>query len=133
MFTNPAATLVIYIVAFCNGLTLQLALVLTGCSGNIGLPLELGLYALDPVSNMLASPLDLRPASILCCAGERRLHVAVPLFMAAVALAALAASMQLHAPKSAFCALMAAVLVWAPDAVMASWPATFLQVHPEGP
>ena len=55
--------------------------------------------------------------------------MAVPLLAAAASLAVLAAAMQLHAPAPAFCALLAAVLVWAPDAVMASWPATFLQVR----
>ena len=58
--------------------------------------------------------------------------MAIPLAAAAIALAVMAAAMQLHAPAAAFCALLAAVLVWAPDAVMASWPATFLQVGAEG-
>ncbi|KAK9903306.1 hypothetical protein WJX75_002492 [Coccomyxa subellipsoidea] len=58
--------------------------------------------------------------------GERRWHVAIPLLVAAVALGILAALIKDH-PKPAFGALLVAAVVWAPDAVMASWPATFLK------
>ncbi|BDA50069.1 Putative tartrate transporter [Coccomyxa sp. Obi] len=58
--------------------------------------------------------------------GERRWHVAIPLLVAAVALGVLAALIQ-NEPKPAFAALLVAAVVWAPDAVMASWPATFLK------
>ena len=66
------------------------------------------------------------------CAGERRLHVAVPLIIASAALGAMGLCMQLRLPTPAFCALLVAVAIWAPDAVMASWPATFLQVGVSG-
>lgn len=58
--------------------------------------------------------------------GERRWHTAIPLSFAGVSLLVLAASMSLDVPGLAFPALLFSTSVWAPDAIMASWPATFL-------
>ena len=60
------------------------------------------------------------------CAGERRLHVAAPLAVAALALAAMSLLVHAH-PAAALAFLLVAAVAWAPDSVLASWPATFLR------
>ena len=59
-------------------------------------------------------------------AGERRWHVTIPLAISSVALASMAHSME-HSPSLAFLSLLVATLAWAPNGIMYSYPATFLQ------
>ena len=59
-------------------------------------------------------------------AGERRWHVTVPLAISALALASMAHTME-HSPSLAFLSLLVATLAWAPNGIMYSYPATFLQ------
>ena len=59
-------------------------------------------------------------------AGERRWHVTVPLAISSIALASMAHTME-HRPSLAFLALLVATLAWAPNGIMYSYPATFLQ------
>eukprot|EP00884_Botryococcus_braunii_P012415 jgi/Botrbrau1/21174/Bobra.0061s0066.1 len=58
--------------------------------------------------------------------GERRWHVAAPLMIAGTALG-VASFLIPRSPAAAFASLFIAAVIWAPDAVLASWPATFLQ------
>ena len=62
----------------------------------------------------------------LCAAGERRWHVTIPLAVSSLALASMAHTME-HRPSLAFLALLVATLAWAPNGIMYSYPATFLQ------
>ncbi|KAK9814550.1 hypothetical protein WJX72_007741 [[Myrmecia] bisecta] len=57
--------------------------------------------------------------------GERKLHVAVPWAVGAVCLLSLAVTMGRN-DIAAFATISCATVVWAGDAVMASWPATYL-------
>ncbi len=52
--------------------------------------------------------------------------MAVPLAVAALALAAMSLLVHAH-PGAALAFLLVAAVVWAPDSVLASWPATFLK------
>lgn len=58
--------------------------------------------------------------------GERRWHVTIPLAISSLALASMAHTME-HSPSLAFLALLVATLAWAPNGIMYSYPATFLQ------
>ena len=58
--------------------------------------------------------------------GERRWHVTIPLAISACALAGMAQNMA-HNPFWAFFCLLIATLAWAPNGIMYSYPATFLQ------
>lgn len=60
------------------------------------------------------------------CVGERRWHVTIPLAISSLALASMAHTME-HSPSLAFLALLVATLAWAPNGIMYSYPATFLQ------
>ena len=62
----------------------------------------------------------------LHAAGERRWHVTIPLAVSSLALASMAHTME-HRPSLAFLALLVATLAWAPNGIMYSYPATFLQ------
>ena len=59
-------------------------------------------------------------------AGERRWHVTIPLAVSSLALASMAHTME-HSPSLAFLSLLVATLAWAPNGIMYSYPATFLQ------
>ena len=59
-------------------------------------------------------------------AGERRWHCAVPLAFAGAALLGLAFSLALRQPALAFLSLLLCTALWAPDPILASWPATYL-------
>lgn len=59
-------------------------------------------------------------------AGERRWHVTIPLAISSLALACMAHTME-HSPSLAFLSLLVATLAWAPNGIMYSYPATFLQ------
>ena len=61
------------------------------------------------------------------CTGERIWHCAIPLILAGVALLLLALAMKLNLLGLAFPALLFSTIVFAPDSIMASWTATFLQ------
>ncbi|KAL0050402.1 hypothetical protein WJX82_010597 [Trebouxia sp. C0006] len=58
--------------------------------------------------------------------GERRWHVTIPLAISSLALASMSHTMA-HSPFLAFMSLLAATLAWAPNGIMYSYPATFLQ------
>ena len=64
--------------------------------------------------------------SVLSNAGERRWHVTIPLAISSLALASMAHTME-HSPSLAFLSLLVATLAWAPNGIMYSYPATFLQ------
>lgn len=63
---------------------------------------------------------------VWCTAGERRWHVTIPLAISSLALASMSHTMA-HSPFLAFISLLAATLAWAPNGIMYSYPATFLQ------
>lgn len=63
------------------------------------------------------------------CAGERRLHSAIPFLVGAGSLMAMAFFMDSD-PSAAFVALLGATVVWGPAGVVYSLPATFLQASP---
>ncbi len=60
------------------------------------------------------------------CAGERRLHSAIPFLVGAAALTSMAFFMDSD-PSAAFVSLLGATIVWGPAGVVYSLPATFLQ------
>ena len=59
-------------------------------------------------------------------AGEKRWHVTIPLAISACALAAMSRTMA-RSPLLAFLCLLTATLAWAPNGILYSYPATFLQ------
>ncbi len=63
--------------------------------------------------------------SVPCAAGERRWHVALPLFLSSLGLAVLSYAMPTR-PWLAFGALLVTTLAWAPVGIIYSFPATFL-------
>lgn len=59
-------------------------------------------------------------------AGEKRWHVTIPLALSSCALAAMSHTMA-RSPLLAFVCLLTATLAWAPNGILYSYPATFLQ------